>query len=129
VDDATLEKRLEREDFWIRALMTAHPFGLNDKIAKYGLISKGMDPMNHKNHPYFTLRFPARRKPHGRKRRSNKKINMQKISTVEEVLISATATTRDVYLSLQTLSNRNLHHLFQRHKAGEILIMNIMLLF
>lgn len=33
---------LDREDFWIRTMVTAYPFGLNDKIKGYGNVSMGM---------------------------------------------------------------------------------------
>ncbi len=118
--DTTTEKRLEREDFWIRALNTAFPFGLNDKIAKYGLISKGVDPMNHKNHPYFSLKFPLRSKSHGSKtRRSNRKLNLEVIQHAEQTLMDD-SDTREVYLMIQRLSKKHLHHLYHKYKAGDI---------
>ncbi|MCP4648895.1 MAG: GIY-YIG nuclease family protein, partial [PVC group bacterium] len=48
-----------REDFWIHSLVTAFPFGLNDRIKGYGNISNNLNPMLFKTHPYFTLTLPS----------------------------------------------------------------------
>ncbi len=71
--DSTFRKDRElREDFWIRALVSAFPFGLNDKIKGYGTVSQGLDPIVWKNHPYFCLKMPpkVRIHGHGKRRRS-----------------------------------------------------------
>ena len=42
---STYSKRLEREEFWIRELKTAYPYGLNDNIRGVGNISKQNDEL------------------------------------------------------------------------------------
>src|SRR5262249_55408736 len=55
-----------REDFWIRVLNTAYPFGLNDKIKGYGSVSLGINPLESNKHPYFCVKLPPRpRHTHG----------------------------------------------------------------
>ncbi len=110
--------RRTREDFWIRALVTAYPFGLNDKIDHYGTISNGIDPINHKNHPYFCIKFPARIKPRGKKRRSNKKLDVQKIDHAIAALQNRDLSIRELYIVLQKLSLRNLHQVYKQKQTG-----------
>lgn len=59
---------LEIENFWIRELNTAYPFGFNDRIKNYGDISNNINPVYHKNQPYFnhkTIRRPRERGARG----------------------------------------------------------------
>ncbi len=121
-DDASEMMRRPREDFWIRALVSAYPFGLNDKIDGYGIISKGVDPIQHRNHPYFSLKFPARRKIRGKRKRSVKKLNAQKIQQITDSLQSGNLTIRVMYCMLQSLSIRDIHYLYLQHKSGNVVL-------
>ncbi len=50
----------EHENFWIRLLNAAYPFGLNDNVSGYGNISEGLDPLQKANHPYFCVPLPIK---------------------------------------------------------------------
>ncbi len=69
-------KLTEAEDFWIRQLVSAYPFGLNDRIKGYGLAEDIFDPTTFKSAPFFCSPPPNRNRGHGRhKRRSRKRLN------------------------------------------------------
>ena len=103
-DNATKQLREQKEDFWIRTLVSAFPFGMNDKIHGYGIISKGLNPINHNKHPYFNYRFPTRDKIRGTRKRSKKKIDMNKIIQCMSMLESQDKSIREKYVQLNRLS-------------------------
>ncbi len=73
------------EDFWIRTLVCAYPFGLNDKIKGYGCATEISAPCLHKGVPYFSAKMDRRRWGHGRKRRTNRVINGSFLSEVRRL--------------------------------------------
>ena len=54
----TRQKLLAIEEFWIRTLVTAYPYGLNDNVSGYGNISDGLLPFNSKNNHILMHVFP-----------------------------------------------------------------------
>ncbi len=89
-DDARLPKAklkaklIEAEDFWIRLLVSAFPFGLNDKIKGYGLATDICDPTGLKSTPYFCMPTARRNRGHGTKRRTRKQRNANMPIQLEE---------------------------------------------
>ncbi len=76
----------EAEDFWIRLLVTAYPFGLNDKIKGYGLATDICDPTIQKSAPYFCMPIPRRKRGHGVKRRTCRQRNANLSNQLEELI-------------------------------------------
>lgn len=80
LDDSTENSnnkiRTDKELYWIKLLKTAFPFGLNDKIKNFGIISTGF-PKNILNSPYTDIKIEPPKKNRGnRKTRKNRtKIN------------------------------------------------------
>ena len=126
--DASAVTRRDCEDFWIRSLNTAYPFGLNDKIQGYGLISKNLDPTEKRSQPYFTMPLPAKqRNARGRirKRRYSSPILVQSIIVA---LQNPDCSARQVYLFLAELSIKNLALLHHRIKQDTIRLRPVTLL-
>ncbi len=115
-DSTTETVRRNKEDFWIRALVTAYPFGFNDKIEKYGNISRGINPMHHKNHPYFSIMLPKSKRKRKNKSRTNKKIEYTKIDAAKQALCSNRSSMRCLYQILMELSHKELLSLYQSMK-------------
>jgi len=113
-DNTSRTERLKRELFWIQALNTAFPFGLNDSIHGYGCISQGIDPMEKKESPYFCLKMPQRNRSHGRKHRTNRKSSIELITDVITQLNSINRDSRMVFRLLMPLSRNNLKLLWER---------------
>ncbi|MCP4978369.1 MAG: hypothetical protein GY931_19660 [Maribacter sp.] len=123
-DKASDAYRLEREDFWIKAMVTAYPFGMNDKIKGYGIISKGVDPMSSRKHPYFCIKFPARVIPRGKRKRTSKKIDSNKVKKVVDSLKDSKASIREKFIMLAALSNKAIHLLTVGLQSGDLLLDN-----
>lgn len=112
-ENASDKDRLTREQFWILALVSAFPFGLNDKITGYGNISSGMNPLDHKAHPYFQIKLPKRPRTHGnKKRRTNSHRNQAKIATKLD-LLNKLESPRRIYVELNALNKKELTDLYQ----------------
>ncbi len=71
------------EDFWIRTLVSAFPFGLNDKIKGYGCATEIGAPGLHKGVPYFSAKMDRRKRGHGKKRRTKRIINGNFLSEIK----------------------------------------------
>ena len=54
----------ERENIYIRTLVTAWPFGLNDRIDGYGDVLGAFNPIGKANQPYFGVPLPRIRRSH-----------------------------------------------------------------
>ncbi len=95
----------DRENFWIRLLNTAYPFGLNDNVSGYGNISEGLDPLQKANHPYFCVPLPVKRpkKPH--KNRRSKVLNQSAVQELNQIL---EFTGEGVYHAIQFLKKQTL---------------------
>ena len=120
----TKQQREEKEDFWIRALVTAYPFGMNDKIRGYGIISKGLDPINHPKHPYFCTKFPPRRRDRGKRKRSKKFIDVKKVTDTMELLKDPVYSVREQYIRLNRLSIKEIVQLMKQLQNGDCNLSN-----
>ena len=118
----TKQERESREDFWIRALVTAYPFGLNDKIRGYGIISTGLNPMEHKQHPYFCVKYPTQGKNRGQRKRSKKVVDVNKVKAGITMLESPVISPRDLYIQLNRLSNNETIRLLKHLQEDDIII-------
>ncbi|MCP4491895.1 MAG: GIY-YIG nuclease family protein, partial [Gammaproteobacteria bacterium] len=107
------KSRLEIEDFWIRTLNTAAPWGLNIKISGYGNISESLDPLTTKNHPYFGIKLPRVTRGHGKRRRTNKLIQTESLSRLEKLANCEMATILGYYVEFRKLSKKLLKHLLK----------------
>ena len=111
----TKESLEKRELFWIKALNTAYPFGLNDNIKYYGNISSGIDPRQKSTHPYFQLKATRRTRKHRTRRRSRRKVDIQRIENLfETCLFDQSATVRDTYLKTSSLSKVDIDEAVKR---------------
>ncbi|MCP3682021.1 MAG: hypothetical protein GY861_04955, partial [bacterium] len=110
------------ELFWIQALVTGFPFGLNDKIKGYGIISQGLDPMQHKLHPYFCLKMPPRPSghTHGIRHRRITKPNLIKVNSILDQFMQHNCTAQDVYFATCNLSKVNLKVLYDCINSGQV---------
>ena len=108
------QTRLSQEDMWIRALNTSFPFGLNDKIKGYGVISSGLNPVEKQNHPYFSLAVPSRPRSSRCRTRKRNYGSLSKVCEITANFNDATCTARDVYKSLSSLSHKNLSLVHQK---------------
>lgn len=63
------------ENLWIRQLITAYPYGLNNKIKGYGMATEIADPTIVKSAPYFDNPTCRRNRGHGVRKRSCKKVH------------------------------------------------------
>ncbi len=107
-EDDSKNYRESRECFWIKALVTAYPFGLNDKIKGYGNISNELDPINSKCHPYFAVKMPSKlhKRTRKTKKRSNKNIDWQKINNFTYCLINCNITSKQMYKASCNISKK-----------------------
>lgn len=103
---------IEKERFWIETLVTAFPFGLNDNINKYGIISSGeCNPFNSNNHPYFQVKLPRRYRSRGKKHRPSRRLQN---NLLEKILDNQdNRGNRDLYVLLRSLSKVSLKFLYQ----------------
>ena len=108
-------KRLRKqEDFWINTLGTAYPFGLNDRVAKYGdmshVVVKCIDGFM--DHPSFTC--PTKRKKRSRGHRKNNRKNELDVHmlSIDLCQLLESRGMISVIKCLNNLSKRNLIKLF-----------------
>ncbi len=103
MEDVSKSYRENRELFWIKTLVTAFPFGLNDKINDYGNISNDLNPLISRNHPYFAMKMPhlthKRNHKAATKKRYNKKINWPRVNSFCYCLINCKITSKKIYRS------------------------------
>ncbi|MCP4058459.1 MAG: hypothetical protein GY738_14315 [Pseudoalteromonas sp.] len=118
MDDVTLEVlgRLEvndkvllrqNENSWIRVLMTAWPYGFNDKIDGFGDVSSGQSPMFKPKQPYFSMKIPRGRP----KRKTNVHKRCKKWTEIEidnqiQDLYANTTNLGGIYRFMRSLSKR-----------------------
>lgn len=117
------QERLKKENFWIRSLVSAFPFGLNDKIDKYGIVSNGISPLNHKNHPYFSIKIP--RKPRNRCRRPfkhSRSSSHSNIYSIIDFLKNDNPDGRLLFVKLFNLSKKLLRSLLCMLNEGSLQI-------
>ncbi|MCP3682639.1 MAG: GIY-YIG nuclease family protein, partial [bacterium] len=111
----TQSTREIQEDLWIRSLVTAFPFGLNDRIKGYGNISNNLNPMLYKTHPYFSLPLPSTKshRTHGRPRRCKWKQGSQVIDSLLNLLKDTTCSIKDVFIATRNVALVDLKLIFQ----------------
>ncbi len=112
-ESVSRKSRLEAEDFCIRTLNTAAPWGLNIKISGYGNVTESLDPLTTKNHPYFGIKLPRVTRGHGKRRRTNKVIQDESLSHLETLANCELATTLGYYVEFRKLSKKLLKHLLK----------------
>ncbi len=107
---------VERENFWIRFLNTAFPFGLNDNITGYGNISDGLDPLQKATHPYFAIPVvSAKKRPSGtRKKRKSKQINVKVIEELERIFTISGAGMYNAVQFLRKQSQQTLQFCYKK---------------
>ena len=96
-----------REDFWIRLLNTAYPFGLNDNIAGYGNVTE-VNPLEKPNHPYFRIQLPPRKRPPSdrkKNKRRSRQCNTGCITYLQSV-VKETDFAKRLYEHMQSQSQR-----------------------
>jgi len=111
---------LEREDFWIRQLLTAHPFGLNDKVKGYGNVGGcGLDSLKTRNHPYFSQPVPRRSRGRGRRRRRSRRQPTDVFNALTTVYNNG--SLKDLYTKLKSLNLKEIKVLKQEmcHVSSE----------
>ncbi|MCP4970511.1 MAG: GIY-YIG nuclease family protein, partial [Arcobacter sp.] len=77
----------EREDFWMRSLGTVFPFGLNNRVSGVGDV-ESCDVFSSLKQPFFSIKLPRKRgkHSHGKKRRRSKKLDLNAINNLEQLL-------------------------------------------
>ena len=83
LDHATNKTELRnKEIIWIKTLHTAFPYGLNDQIQGYGIISEGIKALDKPTHPYYQMPFPIQRNNRTRNiKKTHKKHKLNEIPT------------------------------------------------
>jgi len=101
---------LKSENFWIRMLITAYPFGFNDRISKFGDISNSINPVGNKNHPYFNFATKRKNRARGRRGGKHRRTNEEVWATVRAV--AGDHNLRKLYVILKTFSRSQLNNLY-----------------
>ncbi len=117
-DDFSKNHRETKELFWIKALVTAYPFGLNDKIIGYGNISNDLNPLNSNKHPYFMVKMPStvhkRNRNKEKKKRANKSVNYQRAKNFSFCLINCFVTPKQIYKASCSIPKREWKLIFEK---------------
>ncbi|MCP4488541.1 MAG: hypothetical protein GY820_14700, partial [Gammaproteobacteria bacterium] len=103
---------INREDFWIRVLNTAHPFGLNDSVKGYGSISSGLDPFCTRKHPYFSYVLPRIWRSHGKRKQPKRKGSTTLCRDIISSFNKAEFSVRHLYIRLRSLRKADLKLLY-----------------
>ena len=109
------------EDFWIRQLIAAFPYGLNDRIKNYGDVSCGIDPASKSTQPYFTNAIPGTRRNRKRTKRRNARKVDHNIMNKTKLAIDLGNEYFDrckLYVLLRSLSKKNLLYINEVIKSG-----------
>lgn len=108
----TTNERENSEDYYIRLMNSAYPFGLNQKVKYFGNIdAKPLKPLNFNNHPYFNFCELRRKRSHG-KRKTNNKGKRSNIK-IDNSLINEISNNQSIddYAKILKLTKRNLQTL------------------
>lgn len=108
----TEDRLKDREDFWIRLLNSAFPFGLNDKIIGYGNVSDVHLINNKINHqPYLSKPVPRKKRSHGKRRRTSKRTPGNVFTELDNEFDGV--DYRKLYVKLKALNKKELRKLKQ----------------
>ena len=112
----------EIEDFWIRQLITAFPFGMNDRIKSYGDVSSGIDPASKTSHPYF--RNPLITTQRNRCRRKRREVRKEDPEILEkskkyQEYNDCCFDRHKLYVFLRSMSKKNLLVVNEAIKNGQ----------
>ena len=102
---------LEKEDNWLKVLNTSFPYGLNDSVRGFGLISSNLDPCLSNKQPYFTMPLWRPFRPHGKSKRATRKIDVPKIKQLVTDFNCDSFSPRELYVKLRTLKKREIKRL------------------
>ena len=112
---------LEKELFWIKALNTAYPLGLNDSIKNFGYISENINPLEKRSHPYYSIPVRDNRpkqKGHGRKRR--RKPAYKCTNSVEQIINSISALEyRNLFIHMRSIPRKEIKMLIEHSSSQE----------
>ncbi len=105
------------EDYYIRLLNTAYPFGLNDKIKGYGCATEICNPTLHKAQPYFCTKFKRKKRSRGMTR--NRRRARRNGLFIEEMhkLYSKRHNTDGIRSVVAYLRKQNLKTLYYHFRA------------
>lgn len=110
-ENSNTQIRLSKELYWIKTLISAYPFGLNDQIKSFGNISNNLTLGKIKNHPFYSqnIQFETKKR-RGKKRRSLKKGKNTK--SIQELLTNIESLERtDLYKYYRCLSKHSVETL------------------
>ena len=119
------QKRISREDIWIRTMNSAYPYGLNDKIKGYGNISQRLDPLANKNQPYFAVKYTSTRtRQRSTQTRSRTKSHKKKqdLALFSQLLRQPQANIIQITRLLFKANNSTIRKLYQNILAQTLLI-------
>ncbi len=105
---------LESELHWLKVLNTSCPYGLNDSIKGYGLISSGLNPCLSNKHPYFTIPLHRPYRSHGNRKRSTRKIDSTKVDRLIEQFNTEIIDYRSYYILLRSLKKKEIKYFKQQ---------------
>ncbi|MCP4488523.1 MAG: hypothetical protein GY820_14560 [Gammaproteobacteria bacterium] len=110
---------LESEDFWIRALNTAYPLGLNDRLKKLGKLTECNSCVEYKSSPFLSIRGPRRPRTRGKKKKVKR---MDWLSVRKEVEDLTVENIRRVFRKLQSYKKVDKNKLFVEILSGQFVI-------
>lgn len=108
--------RTDKELYWIKLLNTGYPFGLNDKIKHFGLISKNYNK-NQTYNPFFTLKITPPKKNRGRRTKSKLKENYIKYNPDSWYDACIKLTPKDLLTLIKSLNKKTKHFLYINLKS------------
>ncbi len=110
---------LDAEDFWIRALNTAYPLGLNDRLKKLGKLTECNSCVEYKCSPFLSIRGPRRPRTRGTKKKTRRPDWMSIRRDVEEF---SGENIRLVFRKLQSYRKADKNKLFVELLCGQFAI-------
>ena len=98
---------LELENYWIRTLNTAYPFGLNDNVKGVGNISRlDISSFNANNTPYFSISQNRKTRSHGRRSMSKNRNTSEVLNVLNQLLKLSKDHIHLLYVALRGLSHK-----------------------
>ena len=98
---------LELENYWIRTLNTAYPFGLNDNVKGVGNISRlDISSFNANNTPYFSISQNRKTRSHGHRSMSKNRNTSEVLNVLNQLLKLSKDHIHLLYVALRGLSHK-----------------------